>query len=165
MKALQDVYVSLGLQNPRTFIQSGNVVFKTPEQDLAALAKRIENGIEQSFSFRSDVVLRTTAELRQTIAKNPFANRPDIEPRKLLVTFLVNHPSKEAVAKVLEIQADPEELAIHGRELYIYFPNGMARPKLSLPAIEKILNVSGTGRNWNSLLKLLAVAEELESGP
>jgi len=64
---------------------------------------------------------------------------------------------------VLSIKTDPEELHIHGREVYIYFPNGMARPKISWVMIEKLLKVSGTGRNWNSVTKLLELAEKLES--
>ncbi len=60
------------------------------------------------------------------------------------------------------MKTDPEELWIDGRELYMYFPNGMARPTLSPAAIEKALKVAGTGRNWNSVTKLLAIAEEIE---
>jgi uncharacterized protein (DUF1697 family) len=63
---------------------------------------------------------------------------------------------------VLAVKADPEELRMEGRELYIYFPNGMARPKLSIAAIERILKTPSTGRNWNSVRKLLEIAEGLE---
>ncbi len=162
MDALRSLYESLDLEDPRTFIQSGNVIFKTRERNLAALAARIESAIERSFGFHSDVILRTTSDLRQVSAKNPFANRSGIDPSKLLVTFLAAQPSPEAREKVLSIKADPEELRIEGRELYIYFPNGMARPKLSWPAIEKILKIPGTGRNWNTVLKLLEMGEMLE---
>jgi uncharacterized protein (DUF1697 family) len=58
---------------------------------------------------------------------------------------------------------DPEELRIHGRELYVYYPNGMARPKISMASIEKVLQRSATGRNWNTVLKLMAMAEILEA--
>jgi len=103
--------------------------------------------------------------MRDVIARNPFAKRRGIDPSKLLVTFLASHPSPEARDKVLEIKTDPEELKIDGHELYIYFPNGMARPKLSRPVIEKTLKTSGTGRNWNSVTKLLEIAERLEASP
>jgi len=75
--------------------------------------------------------------MRDVIARNPFAKRRGIDPSKLLVTFLASHPSPEARDKVLEIKTDPEELKIDGQELYIYFPNGMARAKLSLPSARK----------------------------
>jgi uncharacterized protein (DUF1697 family) len=163
MDALRALYESLKLRDPQTYVQSGNVVFRTEERDLAQLAKRIENAIERSFGFRSDVILRTTSELRDIIARNPFAKRQGIEPSKLLVTFLASVPGQEARDKVLAIKTDPDELRIDGRELYTYFPNGMARPKLSWAVIEKALKTSGTGRNWNSVTKLLEIAERLEA--
>ena len=131
MDALRALYESLKLRDPQTYIQSGNVIFRTEERNLAQLAKRIENGIEQKFGFRSQVTLRTTSEMRDVIARNPFAKRRGIEPSKLLVTFLASDPGPEDRDKLLKLKTDPEELKIDGHELYIYFPNGMVRPKLS----------------------------------
>ncbi len=162
MEALRALYESIGLRNPHTYVQSGNVVFWASERDVVAVASKIEKAIERSFGFRTPVVVRTLSELRDVIARNPFAGRRGIDPRKLLVTFLASHPSAEAREQVLKIQAEPEELRIDGREVYIYFPNGMARPKLSWVAVEKKLKTPGTGRNWNSVTKLLEIAERLE---
>jgi uncharacterized protein (DUF1697 family) len=162
MEALRGLYESLGLQEVQTYVQSGNVVFRTKERSLPPLAKRIEDAIEKSAGFRPCVVLRSTAEMREAIAKNPFADREGIEPGKLLVTFLASAPDAEDLKKALEISTEPEELRIHGREAYIYFPNGMGRPKMSWPRIEKALKTSGTGRNWNTVTKLLQMAEALE---
>jgi uncharacterized protein (DUF1697 family) len=64
---------------------------------------------------------------------------------------------------MLAIKPDPETLHIEGRELYIYFPDGAGRSKLSWPRLEKILKTPGTARNWNSVTKLLAIAEEIEA--
>jgi len=165
MDALRALYQSLKLQDPHTHVQSGNVVFRTDERDLVLLARRIENGIERSFHFRPDVILRTTSELRDVIARNPFATRRGIEPGKLLVTFLASDPGAEAREKVLKIKTDPEELSISGREVYIYYPAGMGRSKLSWIAIANALKTTGTGRNWNSVTKLLEIAERLEGSP
>ena len=165
MDALRALYESLGLLDPQTYIQSGNVVFRTEERDLVRLTKRIEDGIERSFGFRPGVIVRTASELRDVIARNPFATRPAgaIDPSRLLVTFLSGEPGAEAKEKVLKIKADPEELRIEGREIYIYYPNGMARPKLSWALIEKTLRTPGTGRNWNTVTKVLEIAERLEA--
>jgi uncharacterized protein (DUF1697 family) len=163
MEALRALYESLGLKDPQTYVQSGNVVFRTKGQDLAALARRIENAIERSFGFRPAVIVRTPAELRDVIARNPFAARRGIDPSRLLVTFLASDPGAEAREQVLNINAEPEELRIDGREVFIYYPNGMARPKLPWVVIEKKLKTSGTGRNWNSVTKLLEIAEKLEA--
>jgi uncharacterized protein (DUF1697 family) len=163
MDALRALYESLGLRDPQTYIQSGNVVFRTKERELVRLAKRIEDAIERKFGFRPDVVLRTATDLRDAIRRNPFATRRDIDPSKLLVTFLADDPDSEAREKILKINAEPEELRLDGRELYIYFPNGMARPKLSWTAIAKTLKTSGTGRNWNTVRELLEMAEKMEA--
>jgi uncharacterized protein (DUF1697 family) len=164
MEALRAVYESLGLRNPQTYVQSGNVIFSASEKNHVRLAARIEQAIEKAFGFRPAVILRTVAELRDAIARNPFADRRGMEPNKLLVTFLGEDPGEEAREKVRAIDAAPEELHIDGRELYIYFTNGMARPKLPLARIERILAVPGTGRNWNSVTKMLEMAEKMEAG-
>jgi len=117
MDALRALYESLKLRDPQTYVQSGNVIFRTERRDLAQLAKRIENGIEQKFGFRSQVILRTTSEMRDVIARNPFAKRRGIDPSKLLVTFLASDPGPEARDKLLKIKTDPEESKIDGREL------------------------------------------------
>jgi uncharacterized protein (DUF1697 family) len=163
MEALRALYEKLGLRDAQTYVVSGNVVFRTKERNLTALAQRIEDAIERDFSFRPAVVLRTTSELRGVIARNPFANRRGIDPSKFLVTFLAEDPSMEGREQVLKIKAEPEELFIDGREVYIYFPNGIARPKLSWATIAKALGTSGTARNWNSVRKLLEIAEKLEA--
>ncbi len=81
----------------------------------------------------------------------------------LLVVFLVGSPDENARAKVLAIKTDPQELRMEGRELYMYFPEGMARPKLSWMAIEKMLRIPATARNWNTVTKLLEMAVNLDS--
>jgi uncharacterized protein (DUF1697 family) len=163
MDALRALYESLGLRDPQTYVQSGNVVFRTDKRDLVALAKRIEEAIERGFGFRPAVILRTTSDLRGAIARNPFAKRSGVEPSKLLVTFLASDPGSAVREKVLSLKTEPEELRMDGRELYIYFPNGMARPKVSWAVLEKTLKTPGTGRNWNSVTKLLEMAERLEA--
>ncbi|MGH9431631.1 MAG: DUF1697 domain-containing protein [Terriglobia bacterium] len=165
MDALRALYESLELRDPHTYVQSGNVIFRTEERDLVLLTQRIENGIERRFGFRPNVIARTASELRDVMARNPFVERRGIVPSKLLVTFLASDPGPEARDKVLAIKTSPEELRIDGREFYIYFPNGIARAKLPWAAIEKTLKTPGTGRNWNSVTKLLEIAERLERSP
>ncbi len=161
MDSLRAIYESLRLEGAQTYIQSGNVVFKSRRQDPAKLARRIEDAIEQEFGFRPAVILRTSFEMRDVVAGNPFANRQNIEPNKLLVNFLAADPGQEARDNLLKIKTDGEELRIRGRELYIYFPDGVGRSKL--PALmERALKAPGTARNWNTVTKLLEIAERLE---
>lgn len=161
MDALRTLYASLQLREAATCVQSGNVVFRTDARNPAQLTMRIENGIEKTFGFRPVVVVRSVAEMRDVIAGNPFAARRDIDPARYLVLFLSAQPGPEARDKLARIRCDPDELRIGGRELYIYYPNGLARPKLPWTAIEKTLQVAGTGRNWNTVVKLLEMAESL----
>ncbi len=162
MDALKALCVSLKLKDPQTYVQSGNVIFSSSEKDLAKLGNRIQDAIEKTFGFRPGVMLRTMAELQGVVARNPFARRKDIEPGKLLVNFLASDPGKQGREKALAIKIGPEEMHLIGRETYIYFPNGQGRSKFPSAAIERALGTSGTGRNWNSVTKMLEMAEKME---
>src|SRR5690349_17536204 len=163
MDALRALYDSLGLRGAQTYVQSGNVVFKTQERDLIRLGKKIEDAIERTFGFRPAVIVRTPSELKSAIARNPFAKRRGIEPHRLMVTFLARLPDPEARDKALKLKSATEELRLDEREFYMYFPGGMARPKLTWVTVEKVLQTPGTGRNWNTVTKLLEMAEKLEA--
>jgi uncharacterized protein (DUF1697 family) len=163
MDALKALYESLKFDSVETHIQSGNVIFRTKEKNIAALTKRIQDAIERKFGFRPDVFLRTASEMREAITRNPFAKRRNIDPSRLLVTFLAAEPSAEGRANLLKINMAPDEVRIDSRELYAYYPNGLARPKVPWAKIERTLKTSGTGRNWNSVNKLLEIAEDLEA--
>lgn len=161
MEGLRSLYASLGMEQPRTYVQSGNVVFKTKERSLPRLVEKLEAGILEDFGFQSKVIVRTHAEMEDVIQRNPFAGREGIHPGKLVVTFLGAEPAPEAAAKVLAIPAAPEELYLDGREMYIYFPDGQGRTKLPVAKMERILAVPATSRNWNSVLSLRDMAAEM----
>ena len=162
MDVLRPIYESLKLRDPQTYVQSGNVVFHSGPGELAALARRIERAIQKTCGFSCAVILRTLSEMRGVVTRNPFAGRDGIEPGKLLVTFLAGEPGPEAPDLVRRVKTDCEELKLIGRELFVYFPNGMGRSKLSMAAVEKAIQVPGTGRNWNSVTNLLEIAEKME---
>jgi len=130
-------------------------------KDLARLGKRIEDGIQRSFGFHTGVVLRSAAELKDVIRRNPFAQRTAIQPNRLVVSFLADEPGAEAMEKIPQIKVGPEELRLDGRELYIHYPDGIGKSKLTPALLERTLKVSGTARNWNTILKLLEMAEQL----
>jgi uncharacterized protein (DUF1697 family) len=168
MEELRSVCGSLKLRNVVTYIQSGNVVFHTDEADLIALAEKIQAAIGKKFGFKPAIMLRTLEEWRITIKRNPFAKRlaakkDPLNPSFLLVNFLGIDPGHGARKKAHAVDTSPEELRIIGREAYIYFPKGQGQTTMSWPAIERILKTSGTGRNWNTVLKMLELAESLES--
>jgi uncharacterized protein (DUF1697 family) len=163
MEELRELYGSLGLGHAQTYVQSGNVVFRTDARDFTRLSKRIADAIEQRFAFRPGVILRTAADLRAVIEANPFTSRRDLDPSRLLVQFLASELPADARERILRIETEPEELRMMGRELYIYYPNGLARPKVAWALIERILQTPCTGRNWNTVRKLLEMAENLDA--
>lgn len=163
MDALKALCESLKLKDVHTLLASGNVVFRAKERNPAAVTEVVQKGIERRFGIRSDIIVRTTPELRDIVARNPFAGRRGIEPGKLLVAFLGSAPAPGARAKLLQLDIAPEELHLLGRELYVYFPNGQGRPRLKWTAVDKAVQAPYTGRNWNTVTKLLALAESLEA--
>ena len=162
MEALRALYEKLKFRDVVSYVQSGNVVFRAAETDRARIAGKIEDAIERAFGHRPRVILRSTAELRDVVARNPFAARTGIEPGKLVVTFLAGPASDEARVKLAGLPKTAEEMHLHRCEMFTYFPDGMGKTKLSLPAVDRALKVAGTARNWNTVNKLLAIAEGLE---
>lgn len=159
MEALRALCGSLGFEGAQTYVQSGNVVFRSKERNLTALAKRFEDAFEKTFGFRAALVVRTAAEMQKVVAKNPFAARKDIEPGKFHVIFLTEDLSPEARKQLEAAEAGPEEIKAHAREVFVYYPNGMGRSKLP-PLLDRILKKTGTARNWNSVTALLEMAEK-----
>ena len=162
MDGLREICRSLKLRNPQTYIQSGNVVFGTTERDVTRIARRIEDAIEKNLSFRPHVILRTTTDMREVIGRNPFTGRSGLDPAKLNISFLADTPSADVRERLLSLKVGPEELKIEGRELYIYFPDGMGRSKL-VPVLDRTLKTPATVRNWNTVARLLEMAESLEA--
>jgi len=159
MAALRETYAALGMTDVSTLLQSGNVVCRAPR---ALAPKRFEDAIEDRFGFRVPVILRTAAEMRDVVTRNPFPQ--DTDPAKLLIVFLAADPGDDARRRAVEVAAPvPEELRASGRELFIHFVNGLARPKLSTAALDRALGLPGTGRNWNTVRKLSEMATALEA--
>ncbi len=163
MDALRELYRSLQFEDPRTYVQSGNVIFRTREKNAANAAKKIQEGISREFGFRPEVIVRTIKEMRNVVSANPFAQRHGIEPGKLLITFLSAAPGADARATIRDLKVQREELHLIGREMYIYFPDGIGKSKLPWSSVERLLKVTGTARNLNSVTKMLEIAEELEA--
>lgn len=163
MEALRELYVSLRLRDPQTNGQGGNVVFNTRVGDLDLIARRIERAIKRTVGFSTPVILRTLPELRDCVVRNPFAGRRKIDPKKLFVVFLADRPGPETHARLRSIKTDTEEMRLDGREVYIYCPSGMRRSKLSAAVTGKGLRALSTFRSWNSVTKLLEIAERLEA--
>jgi uncharacterized protein (DUF1697 family) len=155
MDALKAIHESLGFKSVRTHLQSGNVVFQAKSADAA----RIERALEKTLGLELTVIVRTAAELREALKRNPLPQRL-ANPSAYVIAFLSAQPQH---AEALDAYTGPEERHLLGRELYIYYGDGMARSKLTNALIERKLGVKATARNWNTVTKLLELCEALES--
>lgn len=158
MAKLTALHEALGFENVRTHLQSGNVVFTTRKTEPAKLAKKIAAELGEIV-----VVVRSTSELREAVAQNPFPDAAKSDPSGLVVIFLTEVPTAAAKKSLLDIDVGPERKAFAGRELYVHYGAGMGRSKLTNTLIEKKLGVRGTARNWNTVTRMLEIAESLES--
>jgi uncharacterized protein (DUF1697 family) len=160
MAAVKDAYLAIGLGNVLTLLQSGNVVFTSRATDRRALAKRIMQEIERRFDLQVEVLIRTLEELRMLVERGPTSARAD--PSKLLVMFLSRVPDARAQAALLKEHKGPEMIEIRGPEVYLYYPEGVGRSKLTNAFLENKLDAAGTARNWSTLTKLVELGTTLE---
>ncbi len=160
MNELKALYESLGFANVRTLLATGNVVFETPRDDADAIKTEIEQGIAATFGCQSVVFLRTPDELHAVVAACPFAEAERAQGSKLLVMFLQSAPTESTLQHLHDAHTGNEIIHVIGREAYIFFPDGMGQSKLGNPQLERKLGVLGTGRNWNTVLKLVALVQK-----
>ena len=162
MTALKSAYEALGLDPVRTLLNSGNVVFGASEMSATKLTKLLERGIENETGLRTIVVVRSTKELQRIFEKNPFPKMAKEDPSHLLVMTLAGKPKAGAKAALAKAYSGPEEIRIAGEDVYLTYPKGIGKSKLTNTLLEKHLGVAGTARNWNTLTKLLKMAEGME---
>jgi uncharacterized protein (DUF1697 family) len=162
MDKLRSCCESLGFEEVKTYIQSGNVVLRTAKTSTAALSKKIEECILSGFGFAVDVISRTREELGRTIAANPFRKESGIDPAKLHVVFLAKAPTAAASKKLQGLILAPDRAHSAGAELYVYFPNGVSGSSLWKHPLDRVLSVPATMRNWKTVNKLYEMAFQCE---
>ncbi|MGA9304741.1 MAG: DUF1697 domain-containing protein [Candidatus Sulfotelmatobacter sp.] len=151
MDRLRESFEALGFDKVKTYIQSGNVVFKAAKASSAGLSKNIEERILRDFGFSVSVISRTADELANTIKNNPFLNQPGIDPEKLHVAFLSEAPAPSALNKLAQLTLKPDQSRGLGREVYLYFPNGVSGSSLWKHPLDGVLSVVATTRNWKTV--------------
>jgi uncharacterized protein (DUF1697 family) len=156
---LKSFFVSLGFHVAVTLLNSGNVVFSSMERTGAALEKRLHVQAMKRLKLDTDFIVRDAMEWRAVIEDNPFAKEAKSDPGRLVVMALTAEPGKPAIAALKKSIAGREKIAPHRKELYIVYPDGQGRSKLQAALIGRHLGVRGTARNWNTVLKLLALVE------
>lgn len=161
MADLRLLFNDLGFPGARTLLNSGNVVFDGGKRATAATETLLEVGADSQLGVKTDFFVRTASEWRAAIDNNPFPDMARNDPGHLVLMIMKKAPTADAVAALRAAIKGREEVAIAGgREAYVTYPDGIGRSKLAVTLIEKHLGSRGTGRNWNTVLKLAALVEE-----
>jgi uncharacterized protein (DUF1697 family) len=158
MADLRELLDGQGYKDVRTHLQSGNVVLSStlsPRQ----LERTLERQLAEGFGFDISVLVRTRAELAKVVERNPL-RKVATDGSRHVVSFL-SRRLPAAVARELEAaDVAPERVAISGREIYAWYPNGIQRSPLGKLLDDSRLGVVSTARNWNTVVKLLELASE-----
>ncbi len=161
MTDLSLLYKRLGYTENKTYIQSGNVIFKSrgllTEKETA---QQIEAEILRKFRYSVPVMIRSVIELRGLFEKNPYLSEPGFDASKMAVVFLHDEVTDTQMEIMRNISYPPDKYQISGREIFIYCPNGFGRTKLYTNFFEDKMKVTGTARNWKTVTTILGLAEE-----
>lgn len=158
MKELAAIFVDAGCADVRTYIQSGNVLFRSEPSLGEEIPSLISAAISNRFGYTVPIITRTAQELAEIVRANPFVNS-GADTAKLHVVFLSDQPDT-ASAELLDPNRSPgDEFATLGREIYLHCPDGFAGTRLSNSYFDSMLSTTSTTRNWRTVLKLLELAE------
>jgi len=161
MADLKKMFESLDFQDVKTYIQSGNIAFKSKPESDEDLQKQIHQAIQKTFDFDIPVTVLNEKELKKTQQNNPFLKARKEDESKLHVTFLSEEPDKDLAENLKETaQFLPDEWILAGRSVYIFCPGGYGKTKLSNNFFEKKLKVTATTRNWKTVNELVEMAAD-----
>src|SRR5262245_9618624 len=159
MERLRELCAELDFHNVRTYVQSGNVIFESAGSRAQCL-QRLNAKLAGETRLPVAVILRTALDLRRILDENPFLKKRGIDHSKLHVTFLDGSAAKTAAQILSKVDAGDDEFRMAGMEIYLHCPNGYGQTKLSNTRIEKLLSVTATTRNWNTVNKLFEMASD-----
>ena len=158
MGDLRDFMAALGFDDVRSLLQTGNLVFRSEARTNADTEHILETEARKRLDLDTDFFVRDKNEWDAIIAQNPFPDEAESDPSHLIVMALNDAPDATAVSALRAAIEGPETVRSDGRQLYVVYPAGIARSRLTLKLIEERLDTRGTGRNWNTVLKIAALA-------
>ena len=158
MSDLRALVEDLGFADVRSYLQTGNLVFRGSARTGAGLEHLLETQASTRLGLDTVFLVRTDNEWESIIARNPFRDEAARDPSHLVVIFLKDAPAAKAVQALQAGIDGPEIVRAHSKQLYVVYPAGIARSRLNNKLIEDKLGTRGTGRNWNTVLKLATMA-------
>ncbi len=159
MAELRSFAADLGLADPRTLLQSGNLVFGSSDGDASALERTLEEEAAGRLGLTTTFFVRPEAEWRTVVDANPFHDAARDDPGHLLVLFLRDPPRREAMEALRAGIRGREVVRASDRQVYAVYPDGVGRSRLTNAVIERALGGPCTGRNWNTVSKLLGMLD------
>jgi uncharacterized protein (DUF1697 family) len=160
MEGLRSAAGTVGIEDARTYIQSGNLVGRTTARSTEPLARKLEGAIADLGGFAPELTLRTRAELAKVVANDPFIGRGE-DPKSVHVLFGLQAGPMPKKGLPDPVAFAPEEVVAVGRDLHLFLPDGMGKAKLPVALGRKSTGLRGTARSWRTVTKLLAMADEL----
>jgi uncharacterized protein (DUF1697 family) len=158
MSDLRDLLAKLGFGEPRSLLQSGNLVFQSGSQTAAELETFLESETEKRLKIRTTYFVRSEKEWKRAISQNPFKKEAEADPAHLVLMLLKDAPKPKSVEILRAAITGPELVHVAGRQAYIVYPAGIGTSRLTNTVMEAKLGTRGTARNWNTVLKLAACA-------
>jgi uncharacterized protein (DUF1697 family) len=158
MADLRDLLTRLGFADAQSLLQSGNLIFRGGSRSGRELERLLESEARKQLSLETDFLVRTAQEWKAIVSRNPFRKEANRDPGHLLVLFFKDAPAAADVRALQAAITGPEIVRPDGAHAYIVYPDGVGRSRLTHALIERKLGTRGTGRNWNTVLKLEAFA-------
>ena len=159
MADLKLLFLNNGFSEVKTYIQSGNVIFKTNELNTDKIEQCIIMAVEKQFSYDIKVLVLTKKELSTIFNSNPFLERASIDISALCVTFLSAIPTQDKVTEIKELGLkNNDEFSLEKKNIYLHCPNGFGKTKLTNNLFERKFKVNATTRNWKTITKLIELS-------
>lgn len=158
MTDLKEFALGIGLENPRTLLQSGNLVFGSKARSSKVLEQLLEKEADDRIGLQTNFLVRSARELETSIARNPLPEPAKRDPAHLLLMFLKSVPETKDVKELQAGITGRETVRADGAHLYIDYCDGIGTSRFTGAVIERKLKTRGTARNWNTVLKLAALA-------
>ena len=158
MADLRGFFGELGCEDVRSLLQTGNIVFRSGAKTGTALERLLESEAEQRLGLSTAFFVRSASEWGAIVARNPFPKQAAADPAHLLVMFLKGAPPASSEKTLQAAIQGPEIVVLVDKQLYVVYPAGIGRSKLTNKLIESKLGTSSTGRNWNTVLRIAELA-------
>lgn len=162
MTELKQLFIKLGFVDVTTYIQSGNVVFKSDIKEPILIEDSIISAISRHFRHTIKALVLTKKKLTTIFNANPFlAKDPTTDISKLYVTILNKIPDLAGIPNLeILIESNDDEFQIIENTIYLHCPKGYGNTKLNNNLFEKKLHVTATTRNWKTMSKLVEISNQ-----